>query len=69
MNKWGPDGCSEHMETILGWLEQEAKKRNLPFVKSAAKVMVTLAIRRSRKKMAQALAEELAQVENNSISG
>ena len=53
MNKWGPDKCLEEIETILGWLEQEAGKRKLPFVKPAARAMVKLAIRRSRKKLAK----------------
>jgi len=49
MDRWGPDKCLEKMDTILGWLEQEAKKRNLPFVRVAAKVMVKLACWRARR--------------------
>jgi hypothetical protein len=27
MNAWGPDGCQEHIEVIVGWLYEEAQKR------------------------------------------
>jgi len=27
MNAWGPAGCREHLEEIVGWLAEEAKKR------------------------------------------
>ena len=48
MDQWGPDECLVRMDTILGWLESEAKKRHLPFVRIAAKTMVKLAVRRAR---------------------
>lgn len=49
MDLWGPDGCEQHMDEILGWLAEEAAKRNLPFVKWPAKKVVELAISRARK--------------------
>lgn len=27
MNAWGPQGCREHLDEIVGWLEEEAKNR------------------------------------------
>ena len=50
MDREGPQWCRDNIETILGWLETEAKKRKLPFVKTAAKQVVLLAIRRSEKR-------------------
>ena len=49
MNTNGPDWCEENIGTILSWLEEEAKKRNLPFVRTVAKVMVQRAIAKSRR--------------------
>jgi len=50
MDKEGPKWCRDNIETILGWLQTEAKKRKLPFIKTAAKQVVLLAIRRAEKK-------------------
>lgn len=47
MNTWGPQGCRNNMDTILLWLEEEAKNRSLPFVKIVAKQLVLLAISRA----------------------
>lgn len=49
MDKWGPDTCLERIEEILDWLQDEASERDLPFVRSVAKAIVRLAIRRARK--------------------
>ncbi len=29
MDAWGPDGCEENLETIIGWLREEAEKRTV----------------------------------------
>ena len=50
MDREGPQWCRDNIETILGWLAVEAKKRKLPFIKQAAKQMVLIAIRRAEKK-------------------
>lgn len=50
MNERGCDWCEENIETISGWLEEEAKKRNLPYMHAAGKMLIRLAIRRARKK-------------------
>ena len=49
MDREGPQWCRDNIETVLGWLQTEAKKRKLPFVKAAAKQVVLLAIRRAEK--------------------
>lgn len=53
MNSRGPDWCENNLEQILGWLEEEAKKRKLPFVKTVAKLMVQRAISKSRRLLAK----------------
>ena len=50
MDREGPQWCRDNIETILGWLQTEAKKRKLPFIKTAAKQVVLLAIRRAEKR-------------------
>ena len=49
MNERGPDWCEQNIDTILGWLKEESKKRSLPFVESVAKLIVLRAIKLSRK--------------------
>lgn len=49
MNDKGPDWCEQNIDTILGWLKEESKKRSLPFVESVAKLIVLRAIKLSRK--------------------
>lgn len=50
MDEWGPDICEQNLPTIVGWLEEQAKARGLPFVRFAGEQAVKLAIRRARKK-------------------
>jgi len=50
MNEWGPDESLKHMEEIIDVMEETAKKRKLPFLRTAAKVMVRAAIWKARKK-------------------
>ena len=50
MNARGCDWCEANIETISGWLEEEAKRRKLPYVHAAGKLLIRLAIRRARKK-------------------
>ena len=52
MNQEGPDWCEANLETIVGWLEEEAKNRRLPFVKVAGRILVRRAISNARKKLA-----------------
>jgi hypothetical protein len=51
MDRRGADWCEENLESILDWLEAEAKTRGLVgllFVRGAARVVVKTAIARSR---------------------
>ncbi len=51
MDRRGPDWCERNMETILDWLETEAKTRPLVgrlFSRTVARQIVQLAIGRAR---------------------
>lgn len=52
MNDRGNDWCSANVDTIVGWLREEAYRRNLPFVDMIGRVMVNRAIKKSRKLLA-----------------
>lgn len=52
MNDKGNDWCEQNMDTIVGWLREEAKRRNLPFIDAIGKIMVSRAIKKSRKLLA-----------------
>lgn len=45
-----PGWCEKNLETICDWLQEEAKKRKLPFLRMAGKILVRKAIRNARKK-------------------
>jgi len=50
MNKNGPDWCEQNIDTIVGWLREEADRANLMFNTIAAKLIVRRAIHNARKK-------------------
>lgn len=52
MNEKGNDWCEQNIDTIVGWLREEAKKRNLPFIDAIGKLMVNRSIKKSRKLLA-----------------
>lgn len=52
MNEKGSDWCDQNMDQILGWLKEESTKRGLPFVQTAAKLMVSRAVSKSKKLLA-----------------
>jgi hypothetical protein len=52
MNEKGNDWCEQNIDTIVGWLRQEAKNRSLPFIDAIGKLMVSRAIKKSRKLLA-----------------
>jgi hypothetical protein len=52
MNAKGNDWCEQNIDTIVGWLRDEAKRRSLPFVDMIGKIMVNRAIKKSRKLLA-----------------
>lgn len=49
MDAKGPDWCEENIDTIVGWLRDEAAKRGLPFVNAVAKLLVKRAIHNARR--------------------
>lgn len=44
-----PGWAEKNIEQIVDWMQEEAKKRKLPFVRAGAKFLVKLAIRRAKK--------------------
>lgn len=44
MDAWGPDVCLEKIETILGWLKESARERNLPYVDFVMRAVVHYSI-------------------------
>jgi len=50
MDESGTEWCKENAEVIVNWMEEEANKRNLPFLRLAGKALVMLAIRNAKKK-------------------
>ena len=49
MDHKGADWCRENIDTIVGWLREEAEKQSLPFSELAARMLVLYAIRRAAK--------------------
>lgn len=49
MDKRGVEWCEQNVETICDWLQEEATKRKLPFVRLAGKAIIHLAIKRAKK--------------------
>ncbi len=49
MNKNGIEWCKKNKDVILSWLEEEAKKRKLPFFRFFARRMVNIAISNAEK--------------------
>jgi diguanylate cyclase (GGDEF)-like protein len=45
----GAAWCRANIDTIVGWMEEEASRRGVPFVRIAAKTLVLLAIRNAVK--------------------
>ena len=45
-----PGWCDKNLETICDWLQEEATKRKLPFIRMAARILVRQAIRNARKR-------------------
>lgn len=45
-----PGWCADHLEEIVDWLQEEATKRRLPFLRAAGRVLVRKAISNAGKK-------------------
>lgn len=52
MDAWGPDGCQEHLQTILAWLREAAAERGLPWLDAVGRLFVQRAIDAARKEAA-----------------
>ena len=40
-----PGWCAENLDTIVGWLREQATERGLPFIDAAGRMLVKRAIR------------------------
>jgi hypothetical protein len=49
MDRQGCDWCEVNIDTIVGWLREEATKRGLPFLDAAGRLLVKRAIRNARR--------------------
>jgi hypothetical protein len=49
MDRWGADKCLAHIDRIVDYMHEEAKKRKLPFNSLAAGLLVRWAIARARR--------------------
>jgi hypothetical protein len=49
MDAFGCDWCEAHIDTIVGWLREEAGKRKLPFLDAAGRLLVKRAIYLARR--------------------
>jgi hypothetical protein len=49
MDARGCDWCEDNLDTIVGWLREEATKRGLPFLDAAGRLLVRRAIRNARR--------------------
>jgi len=49
MNAMGNDWCEENIDTIVGWLAEEAASRGLPFLNAVGRLLVKRAIHNARK--------------------
>jgi len=49
MNAMGNDWCEENIDTIVGWLAEEAASRGLPFLNTVGRLLVKRAISNARK--------------------
>lgn len=66
MNEKGTQWCRDNLDTIVGWLREEATKRGLPFVDVAGKLLVkraiSLAEKAEKKKTQESAAAEPSHV-------
>ena len=58
MEKAFPGWCEANIDLIVGWLREEATKRNLLFVDAAGAMLVRRAIKNAKKSQASAVARQ-----------
>jgi hypothetical protein len=61
MDRRGPAWCCENLDRIVGWLEEAARDRKLPFVKSFAKLLILKAIRTAKRKAGELHSADLGE--------
>jgi hypothetical protein len=49
MDRQGVEWCEANLDTIVGWLREQAEARGLPFLDVAGRMLVRRAIRNARK--------------------
>ena len=49
MDNNGIEWCENNIDTIIGWLKEEATKRKLPFIDMAGRMLVKKAISNAKK--------------------
>jgi hypothetical protein len=59
MDENGNEWVEENIDTVVGWLQQEARKRRLPFLKTAGKILVKKAVANSRKQQAKTIENKI----------
>ena len=52
MDQRGPDWCEENITEVLDWLREAAEEKGLPFVATAARILVARAIDAARREQA-----------------
>jgi hypothetical protein len=57
MDALGCEWCEANVDTIVGWLREEAAKRSLPFLDAVGKLLVRRAISNARKEAERAEAQ------------
>jgi hypothetical protein len=54
MDEWGADECEVRFEEICGWLQEEARKRGIPYLSVVSRMLVRRAISNARKEAERA---------------
>jgi hypothetical protein len=49
IDRKGVEWCASNIDTIVGWLREQADSRGLPFIELAARLLIRRAIRNARK--------------------
>jgi hypothetical protein len=58
MDRQGCDWVEANVDTVVGWLREEATKRGLPFVDMAGRMLVKRAIKNARKQDGSSLPDK-----------
>jgi hypothetical protein len=66
MNERGIEWCEQNVNEIVGWLKEEAGRRNLPFLSFPTKILVQRAIKIAGRIKAEQDAEKAAAAADSS---